>query len=70
MAVRWTIPFKTLRSNELLTVNIYDSTFSGEAMVLMGAAEPFETHEEGGDDLFWDCLPAGKIVHGYGTSVD
>ena len=66
MAVRWKIPFKTLRSNELLTVNIYDSTFSGEAMVLMGAAEPFETQEEGGDDLFTPV----RLQSGYLRIVD
>ena len=66
MAVRWKIPFKTLRSNELLTVNIYDSTFSGEAMVLRGAAEPFETQEEGGDDLFTPV----RLQSGYLRIVD
>jgi hypothetical protein len=55
-----------MRSNELLTVNIYDSTFSGEAMVLRGAAEPFETQEEGGDDLFTPV----RLQSGYLRIVD
>lgn len=56
----------TLRSKELLTVNIYDSTFSGEAMVLTGAAEPFETQEEGGDDIFTPV----RLQSGYLRIVD
>lgn len=66
MAIRWKIPFKTLRSNALLTVNVYDSTFSGTAMVLKGAAQPFETQEDGDDDIFTPV----RLQSGYLRIVD
>ena len=66
MAIRWKIPFKTLRSNALLTVNVYDDTFSGTAMVLKGAAQPFETQEEGSDDIFTPV----RLQSGYLRIVD
>ena len=52
MAIRWKIPFKTLRAGTLLTVNVYDSTYTGNAVILKGAAQPFETQEENSDDVF------------------
>lgn len=66
MAIHWKIPFKTLRSNALLTVNVYDSTFSGTAMVLKGAAQPFETQEDGDDDIFTPV----RLQSGYLRIVD
>lgn len=52
MAIHWKIPFKTLHSETLLTVNVYDTDYSGEAVVLKGAAQPFETQEDTSDDIF------------------
>lgn len=66
MAIHWKIPFKTLRSNALLTVNVYDDTFSGTAMVLKGAAQPFETQEDGDDDIFTPV----RLQSGYLRIVD
>lgn len=66
MAIHWKIPFKTLRSNALLTVNVYDDTFSGTAMVLKGAAQPFETQEDGDDDIFTPV----RLQSGYMRIVD
>ena len=66
MAIRWKIPFKTLRSKVLLTANVYDDTFSGTAMVLKGAAQPFETQEKGSDDIFTPV----RLQSGYLRIVD
>lgn len=66
MAIRWKIPFKTLRSNVLLTVNVYDDTFSGTAMVLTGASQPFETQEDGSDNIFTPI----RLQSGYLRIVD
>lgn len=52
MAIRWKIPFVSLRSGTTYTVNIYDQNFSGTAVVLKGGAEPFTTDEDGTDDQF------------------
>ena len=52
MAIHWKIPFKTLHSDTLLTVNVYDSDYSGESVTLKGAAQPFETQEDNSDDMF------------------
>ncbi|MCR5366524.1 MAG: hypothetical protein K6E67_10330 [Prevotella sp.] len=50
----WKIPFKSLRSGTLYTVNIYkDGTLpSGYPLTLKGAAHPFTTQEDSSDDLF------------------
>lgn len=52
MAVHWTIPFRSLRTNILYTVNIYDSTYSGNPIPLKGGAEPFSTQEADDEDGF------------------
>ena len=52
MAVHWTIPFRSLRSNTLYTVNIYDSTYSGNPIPLKGGSQPFYTQEADDDDQF------------------
>lgn len=52
MAVHWTIPFRSLRTNNLYTVNIYDSTYSGNPIPLKGGAQPFSTQEADDEDGF------------------
>ena len=52
MAIHWIIPFRTLRSDQQLSVNVYDPDYTGTAVVLTGAAQPFETQEESSDDIF------------------
>ena len=52
MAIHWKIPFKSLRTGTVYTVNIYDSSYSGDAVELKGAAQPFQTQEDGDDDMF------------------
>lgn len=52
MAIHWQVKFRSLRSNELYTVNIYDSAFSDTPVQLLGAAEPFVTQEDNSDDMF------------------
>ena len=52
MAIHWQIPFKSLRSGTDYTVNIYDSTHSGNPVVLKGGAQPFTTQEDDNDDMF------------------
>lgn len=52
MAIHWKIPFKSLRTGTLYTVNIYDGDFSGTAVTLKGAASPFETEELNDEDIF------------------
>ena len=52
MAIHWTIPFKSLRSGTVYTVNVYDATHSGAAVALKGAGEPMSTDEDATDDEF------------------
>ena len=52
MAIHWKIPFKSLRTGTLYTVNIYDASFSGTAVVLKGGASPFSTEENEDEDQF------------------
>lgn len=52
MAIHWQIPFMSLRTSTLYTVNIYDSTYSGQPIVLKGGAQPFTTQESDDDDMF------------------
>ena len=50
----WKIPFVSLRSGTLYTVNIYkDGTLpSGYPLTLKGGASPFSTQEDDSDDIF------------------
>ena len=52
MAVHWQIPFKSLRTGTVYTINIYDASFSGSPVVLMGGAQPFTTQEDDNEDMF------------------
>lgn len=52
MAIHWQIPFKSLRTGTGYTVNIYDASFSGSPVVLMGGAQPFTTQEDDNEDMF------------------
>lgn len=52
MAIRWQIPFRTLRSDSLLTVNVYDNNYNGSPTQLTGGAQPFVTEEDDDDDWF------------------
>ena len=54
MAIKYTIPFKSLRSGTLYSVNIYDASYSGSPVVLKGGAQPFVTQEDDNDDFFAD----------------
>lgn len=66
MAIHWTIPFKSLRSGTVYTVNIYDSGHSGAAVALKGAGEPMSTDEDATEDEF---LPI-RTQSGYMRIVD
>lgn len=52
MAIHWQIPFKSLRSGILYTVNIYDATYNSTPIILKGGAQPFVTEEDNTDDMF------------------
>lgn len=52
MAIRWQIPFKSLRSGSDYCVNIIDSSYSGSPIPLKGGASPFTTDEEANEDPF------------------
>jgi hypothetical protein len=52
MAIHWQIPFKSLRTGYLYTVNVYDSAYSGSAIILKGGAQPFITQEGNDTDIF------------------
>ena len=52
MAIHWQIPFASLRSGIVYTVNVYDASYSGSPIVLKGGAAPFVTEEDGDDDPF------------------
>lgn len=53
MAIHWQIPFKSLRSGTVYTVNIYDASYTtGNPVVLKGGAQPFSTQEMSDEDMF------------------
>lgn len=52
MAVHWTISFKSLRAQTVYTASVYDSSYSGSAIPLLPAEEPFTTEEDNDDDPF------------------
>lgn len=53
MAIHWQVKFRSLRTNTLYTVNIYDDNYTDDTLVqLTGAANPFETQEDDSDDPF------------------
>ena len=54
MEIHWQIPFKSLRSGTVYTVNIYDPNYSHYAghVVLKGGAQPFVTQEDDDEDFF------------------
>lgn len=50
MAVHWQVQFKSISGTDYV-VNIYDSTYSGTPVQLIGAAEPFVTSENDNNDI-------------------
>ena len=66
MAIHWTIPFKSLRSGTVYTVNVYDATHTGAAVALRPGSEPMSTDEDATDDEF---LPI-RTQSGYMRIVD
>lgn len=66
MAIRWQVKFRSLRTNTLYTVNVYDASYSGEPVQLTGAADAFVTDEDTSDDMF---LPV-RTQTGYLSIVD
>ena len=52
MAIHWQVKFKSLRTDTLYTVNVYDDDYSGDPVQLTGAAQPFVTQEDDDDDWF------------------
>ena len=52
MAIHWQVKFKSLRAGTDYTVSIYDDTYTGNPVQLMGAADPFTTEEDNDEDMF------------------
>ena len=52
MAIHWQVKFRSLRTETLYTVNIYDGSYTDDPVQLTGAAQPFETQEDDDDDFF------------------
>ena len=50
MAIHWRCRFKSI-DDTLYSVNIYDATYTGTPVELTGAAAPFETQEDGDEDM-------------------
>lgn len=50
MAIHWRCRFKSI-DDTLYSVNIYDATYTGQPVELTGAAAPFETQEDGDEDM-------------------
>ena len=56
MAIHWKIPFNSLRSGTVYTVNIHDASYphAAGAVTLMGGAQPLTTQEDDNEDMFFD----------------
>lgn len=53
MAIHWQVKFHSLRADTQYTVNIYDSTYTGNNPIqLKGGAQPFVTQEDADSDPF------------------
>lgn len=52
MAVKWRIKFKSLRADILYNVDIYENSYAGAPIQLIGAVDPFYTQEDDSDDIF------------------
>lgn len=52
MSVRWEIKFRSLRTDTLHTVKVYDNAYSGTPAQLVGAADPFVTQEIDDENMF------------------
>ena len=52
MAIHWQIPFMSLRSGTVYTVNIYDASYSGSPVQLKGGAQHCVTQEDDDEDFF------------------
>lgn len=52
MALHWQMSFRSLRTDELYTVKIYDDSYNGSVVQLTGADVPFETQEDYDGDMF------------------
>ena len=52
MAIHWQIKFRSLRTDTLYTVNIYDASYSGNPIQLQGGDQPFTTQEDDDEDQF------------------
>ena len=79
MAIKYTIPFKSLRSGTVYSVNIYDASYSGSPIRLKGGVQPFVTQEDDSDDFFADIrtqsgslriVDDGKDANGNALSAD
>ena len=79
MAIKYTIPFKSLRSGTVYSVNIYDASYSGSPIRLKGGVQPFVTQEDDNDDFFADIrtqsgslriVDDGKDANGNALSAD
>lgn len=66
MAIHWQVKFKSLRADRLYTVNIYDDSYGGSPIQLIGAEDPFSTQEEYDDDMF---MPV-RLQSGYIRIID
>lgn len=60
MAIHWKIPFKSI-TGTAYTLNVYDVSYSGSAVVLTAAAQPFTTAETDSTDI----LEPVRISTGY-----
>lgn len=52
MALRYRVPFVSLRTGTRYVANIYDGNYTGEPTTLRGGAEPFVTEESCDEDMF------------------
>jgi len=52
MALRYRVPFISLRTGTRYVANIYDGNYTGEPTTLRGGAEPFVTEESRDEDMF------------------
>ena len=51
--IHWQVKFKSLRTDTLYTVSVYDDSYTGSPVQLKGAAQPFVTQEDTSDDMFF-----------------
>jgi hypothetical protein len=79
MAIHWQIPFISLRTGIIYTINVYDASYDDDPITLSGGGTPIVTQEDNDEDFFCNIrtqsgalrlLDTGKDANGNSLGAD